>query len=233
MNLAQFEAWCREELAAGPKPLVPFDAENDVLYPFDFTAMNPDLPLADLSDTAAFSQWVSAVLEKNGARYGVGGYFENRVLYQRSAVFGDSDPAKMRSLHLGLDIWGPAGTPVFAPFPGQVHSVGMNHAFGDYGATLVLVHASPHGPWYTLYGHLATASVQSWVPGQFFAAGEKIAALGEPAENGDWPPHLHFQIILDMEGKQGDYPGVCAPVEANRYQLNCPDPALLGVVPRL
>jgi len=51
-----------------------------------------------------------------------------------------------------------------------------------------------------------------------------IAHFGEPNENGHWPPHLHFQIILDMELKQGDYPGVCKYSERQKYLANCPDP---------
>jgi hypothetical protein len=28
--------------------------------------------------------------------------------------------------------------------------------------------------------------------------------------NGDYAPHLHFQIISNIEDYQGDYPGVCS-----------------------
>lgn len=54
-----------------------------------------------------------------------------------------------------------------------------------------------------------------------------IGHFGEPAENGDWPPHLHFQVIHDMEFKKGDYPGVCSISERERYLKNCPDPDLI------
>ena len=57
--------------------------------------------------------------------------------------------------------------------------------------------------------------------------GRVIGALGDPAENGGWPPHLHFQCMLDMEGYSGDYPGVCKWCEREQYLRNCPDPALL------
>jgi hypothetical protein len=54
-----------------------------------------------------------------------------------------------------------------------------------------------------------------------------IGALGIPAENGGWPPHLHFQCIVDMEGYMGDYPGVCKWSEREQYLRNCPDPIQL------
>jgi hypothetical protein len=34
-------------------------------------------------------------------------------------------------------------------------------------------------------------------------------------------------VIIDMEGRKGDYPGVCAPSEKEKYLNNCPDPELL------
>jgi len=58
-----------------------------------------------------------------------------------------------------------------------------------------------------------------------------FAHFGEPAENGQWPPHLHFQLILDMESKKGDYPGVCSLPQRQKYLDNCPDPdALLNLI---
>lgn len=54
--------------------------------------------------------------------------------------------------------------------------------------------------------------------------------MGEAAVNGDWPPHLHFQLILDMQGKRGDYPGVFKKNEREQWKRICPDPApLLGI----
>ena len=57
--------------------------------------------------------------------------------------------------------------------------------------------------------------------------GDVFAAFGIPYENGHWPPHLHFQAIIDMQGMKGDYPGVCAYSEKEKYLDNCPDPDLI------
>ncbi|HTJ14888.1 MAG TPA: peptidoglycan DD-metalloendopeptidase family protein [Dinghuibacter sp.] len=192
------------------------------------------MPL-DLSTASGLSPEVFGDLDKfsafiddrlRGNRYLVGGYAELRAIYASSALFDGSEP---RRLHLGVDIWGAVETPVFAPFPGRVHSLAFNEARGDYGATLILVHEGPVAVWHTLYGHLGLSSLAGRTPGDIVAAGDRIASFGAPPENGWWPPHLHFQVILDMEGLVGDYPGVCRASEREYYLENCPDPMpLLG-----
>ena len=46
-------------------------------------------------------------------------------------------------------------------------------------------------------------------------------------ENGNWAPHLHFQIILDLIGFQNDFPGVAYHKQIRTWQSLCPDPNLL------
>ena len=58
-------------------------------------------------------------------------------------------------------------------------------------------------------------------------SGQYIANFGIADVNGGWPPHLHFQLMLDMEGKVGDYPGACRNADKTKYLQNIPDPALL------
>lgn len=209
-------------------PIVPFEFDKDLLVLMNFTADNTSLHTAILEDTGLFSQYVQSVLNKAGARYGIGGYNEHRTIYARSELF-DSALAtdEPRRLHLGVDIWGPALTPVMAPLAGKVHSIGIHNDRGNYGAVVILQHQLGELEFYTLYGHLSTASAENKFVGQPVAAGEIIGVLGLPAENGDWPPHLHFQIIQDMQGYKGDYPGVCRFSEREKWLLNCPDPAPL------
>ena len=87
-------------------------------------------------------------------------------------------------------------------------------------------HQVEGGKFYSLYGHLALKDIASLQEGAPIAGGQLLAHFGEPNENGHWPPHLHFQLILDMEGKKGDYPGVCKFSEREKYLQNCPDPDL-------
>lgn len=205
--------------------VVPYQ-KGDGLLRMDFTAANTALTDEILGNTGLFSKYVNEQLEKAGAAYGIGGYNEHRTIYSRSAVF-DTESEEPRRLHLGTDIWGAAGTPVYAPLPGTVHSVGFNEAFGDYGATLILQHELDGVIFHTLYGHLSLHSIEDKKEGQSIGKGDWIAAFGEPAENGHWPPHLHFQVIIDMQGWKGDYPGVCKFSERESYLANCPDPDLI------
>ncbi len=63
--------------------------------------------------------------------------------------------------------------------------------------------------------------------GDVIKQGQQIANLGLPPVNGDYAPHLHFQIIIDIENNFGDYAGVCSPTKLDFYTKNCPDPNLL------
>jgi peptidoglycan LD-endopeptidase LytH len=199
-------------------------ANKESIISFDFTVSNTEITRDIIADTAKFSTWVDNKLAFANATFGIGGYNENRTLYQRSKLFAGELP---RTLHLGVDIWGAAGTPVFAPLGGMVHSFACNYNFGDYGATIILQHNLETTAFYTLYGHLSKASLIEMREGRFITRGEKIGHFGLPNENGDWPPHLHFQIIEDIGLNKGDYPGVCNISDAKKFLDNCPDANLM------
>jgi len=206
--------------------VVDFDAATDKLLPFNFTASNNDLSAEGIADTARFSNWVNQQLLQNHCRYGIGGYMEHRTLYARSALF-DTANEEPRRLHLGMDIWAAAGTPVYAPLQGTVHSFQNNDRFGDYGPTIILQHQLDGLPLYSLYGHLSANSLQHLQVGEPIEKNQQIATFGTERENGSWPPHLHFQLMFDMQGNAGDYPGVCRFSEKEQYQDNIPDPDLI------
>jgi murein DD-endopeptidase MepM/ murein hydrolase activator NlpD len=225
-------------------PVVPFDALKDRLYPFDFTAGNRAISPEKIADTEIFAQYINATLKEAHCRYGFGGYGEHRTLYARSPHFdgkvgsngtnglsdkkdGESRAGEPRRLHLGIDIWGPAGTKIMAPLDGIVHSYAFNNRESDYGATLILTHLLGVGSFHTLYGHLSLNSLKNLVQGKRIDGGEVIGEFGMRFENGNWPPHLHFQIIRDMQGWEGDYPGVCKFSEREQWLSNCPDPDLI------
>jgi murein DD-endopeptidase MepM/ murein hydrolase activator NlpD len=116
---------------------------------------------------------------------------------------------------------------VYAPYDSVVHSAKDNALFGDYGPTIILSHTIADETFYTLYGHLSRESLIGKKPGTTIKQGEEFARLGAPPINGDWPPHLHLQIILDMLGKVGDYPGVAAESQRDLFLTLCPDPNLI------
>lgn len=167
-------------------------------------------------------------LAKSPAQPTYGGYGEDRSVYTQE-LFAPAGE-EPRTIHLGLDVFAPAGTEVFAPVAGRVHSSRINDEPGDYGPTIILEHAMDRGVFYTLYGHLSRDSLKGLKPGAAFMPGEAIATLGTRNENGGWPPHLHFQVILDLKRMSGDYPGVCKRSERDHWLAICPDPRpLLGL----
>lgn len=203
--------------------VVDFNPSTDVLLPLDFTANNTELTTEILGNTELFSLWVNEKLAKNDAKYGIGGYNEHRTIYSRSAHFNNVE--EPRRLHLGIDIWGPVATPIYNFYDAKVHSFKFNDNFGDYGATIILQYQLDDLTLFALYGHLSLASLSGLAEGQFIPAGKQFASFGVKEENGYWPPHLHFQLMFDMEGKMGDYPGVCQFSKKDAYLANCPDPS--------
>ena len=214
-----------EKHGPGFHAVVPFDAARDRLYAFDFTEENTALTADQIADTDRFASWIRSTLLQHEARYGIGGYGEHRTLYARSRHFGDQ--GEPRRLHLGIDIWGPSGTKVMAPMNGIVHSFGFNNNDSDYGATMILTHHLGGTGFHTLYGHLSLNSLKNLYEGQQVEKGEVIAEFGMRFENGNWPPHIHFQCIADLQGWRGDYPGVCRFSERHQWLDNCPDPNLI------
>jgi 4-aminobutyrate aminotransferase-like enzyme len=54
--------------------------------------------------------------------------------------------------------------------------------------------------------------------------GSKIGVLGNSDENGNWTPHLHFQLMLSLLNFKNDFPGVCYYSEKSVWGSICPDP---------
>lgn len=207
--------------------VVPFDVDKDKVTALNLSGTNTALTPEIFGDTNLFSQFIDHLLLQANATYGIGGYIENRKVYARSRVFdAASQQEEPRTLHLGIDIWGQSGTPVMAPLDGIVHSTGNHPEYGNYGATIILKHLLEGVTFYTLYGHLSFADL-ILQKGMVVKAGEVIAHFGKPEENGHWPPHLHLQVMADMQGFTGDYPGVCAPSAVDAFKNNCPDPMLI------
>lgn len=209
----------------GFHPVISFDPSNEKLLALDFTAVNQEIQPDILDHTDRFIDYINQNINKAGAKFGIGGYAEHRTVYSRSKVFDATEPGEEpRRLHLGIDIWGKPHTPVMSPLDGIVHSFAFNDNFGDYGATIILSHQLEGISFYTLYGHLSLNDLKNLDGGERIEKGEVFAEFGIPMENGHWPPHLHFQIIIDLEDWSGNYPGVCKYSEREKYLANCPDP---------
>jgi len=191
--------------------------------PIDLSIEQKDL---DTSSSIVFQDYINSCLKRNKKKVAFGGYLEKRNLYTRSTYF-TSDKENTRNIHLGMDIWCPENTPVLLPLDGKIHSFQNNINHGDYGPTIIVVHELKGETFYTLYGHLSLASLGGINIGTELQAGEILGYIGTAEENGDYAAHLHFQIIKDLQGNKGDYPGVCAAKDLEFYQKNCPDPNLI------
>jgi len=217
------EAIKKTNLAVSPP--IPSEYLRTSPYRFDFSKENPDIQEVDMSDFHTLQTYIDRTLAKNAKTWGLGGYGENRFFYEKSELFRSGD--EYRSIHLGLDIWLPAKTPFLSPLPARVHSFQNNAHFLDYGPTIILEHDLDGVVFWTLYGHLSAESLEGLHEGKTINAGEQFATLGAPPVNGSWPPHLHLQLVGDLFGKKGDYPGVATPSEREKYLSVCPDPEIL------
>lgn len=194
--------------------------------PLNLSIMNVGLSQLELDSAIEFEKYINNYLKSNNGHIAYGGYNEKRNLYKRSNVFNDKGSAE-RNIHIGLDLWIKAGTIVLAALDGTVHSFKYNAGLGDYGPTIILKHQIDSYTFYTLYGHLSRESISLLKVGDIFKKGEKLATLGNAVINGDYSPHLHFQIIKNIGDNFGDYPGVCSKNDLAFYLENCPDPNLL------
>ncbi|UWQ62502.1 aminotransferase class III-fold pyridoxal phosphate-dependent enzyme [Leisingera caerulea] len=176
--------------------------------------------------------WVGEEFEDNG-RIWLGYYHEPRLIYTDAAFRkGPWKASNRRTVHLAIDAFAPAGTPMFAPLRGEVFAAEYRNGHLDYGGVIILRHETPVGdPFYTLYGHLDPEFLNRLKPGSIVEKGEEFCRLGDPGQNGGWAPHVHFQLALTTEGIEADWPGVGDPGEMYLWQALCPNPAALLNLP--
>lgn len=207
-------------------PLLDVDIPKSKYIPLSLSKNNKQLQGINLSSSKDLAQFITSHISNNKGLVAYGGYNEKRSIYERSKHFNNRESTE-RNIHLGIDLWCAKDSLIFSPLNGIVHSFKNNTNYGDYGPTIILKHTLKENEFYTLYGHLSIDSIESLKVGQTIRQGECFAKLGNSSVNGDYPPHLHFQIIKDMQDYQGDYPGVCNEKDLDFYLSNCPDPNLI------
>ena len=194
--------------------------------PIDLSISNMELSKIDILDSKAFEIFIENRLQGYNAKVAYGGYNEVRNLYNQAPLFND-EQSEERNIHIGMDLWIKAGTPVLAALDGTVYGFDFNAGKGNYGPTIILKHTIKNQIFYTLYGHLSVESIENIEIGTIFKKGQTLATLGDSSVNGGYSPHLHFQIIKNIEDNFSDYPGVCSKKDLDYYLENCPDPNLL------
>jgi len=154
--------------------------------------------------------------------YTIGRYDEDRKGMYTQALFGGE-----RTIHVGLDIGGPAMTPLFAFEDGIIHSFADNDEDGSYGPTIITEHqlvieGQSRSIW-LLHGHLSRESLVGLKVGTCINKGDQIASIGEEHENGGWPPHVHLQLSF-FEPSEPDLQGVVSPENREQALEMYPDP---------
>ena len=226
-------AWLKQQRDAGSSA-VEADLRTTPLHVFDLSAASSMLGANPATtESHALTRAIFERMEHERVAIGIGRYNEARLLYTTAQYGGDeANRNERRTIHLGLDLFVVPGTPVCAPLEGVVYLLAENMAELDYGPLVILRHETGDGDeFFTLYGHLTRETLRELKPGQALARGEVFARVGTLHENGGWPPHLHFQVILDLLDRDAEFPGVARASERSIWTSLSPDPNLLLGIP--
>ncbi|MBM4457792.1 MAG: aminotransferase class III-fold pyridoxal phosphate-dependent enzyme [Chloroflexi bacterium] len=222
-------AWLRERSgsfaeALGPARPTAASAIVDLSFASTVGGDDPERFDADLC-----AGRITEALRLAAAPLGLGRYGEPRPIYAAAAFRAGPHPlAGRRTRHLGIDLFAPAGAPVHAPLDGEVVLARCLPDRLDYGGVVALRHRAA-GDWFdVLYGHLARHEVELLHVGQTIAAGQAFATIGERPENGDWPSHLHVQLLIEgCRPAEGPPIGAADPDEFTAWSALSPCPAAL------
>jgi len=223
-------AWLSENTDASAS-VFPFGLETEPRIVVTLGRNDPGTEYTN--DPDAYGRWLDERMRHAGARYAIGLYGERREVYT-TGQFESAASDQRRSVHLGIDLFVPAGTPLHAPLAGTVVSVQDNDMPLDYGPTVIVEHRCGEDgpPFWTLYGHLARSTLTMVAPGQRVEPGQPIGEIGDRAVNGGWTPHLHFQLITDLLGETDNFNGAGEPGNMDVWGAISPDPNLvLGLAP--
>jgi len=185
------------------------------------------------ANTEPLTEKIFRAMDTAGAEVGVGRYDEARLLYT-SPIFAEEGAVvdERRTIHLGVDLFVESGSPVHAPLDGTVHLVANNDQPQDYGPMVILQHKTRDGvEFYTLFGHMSEDTLDTVTPGDRVDKGAQIGRVGAPPTNGDWPPHLHFQLVVDPLDMGADFPGVGSASQRDVWRSLSPDPYHVAGVP--
>jgi len=176
--------------------------------------MPPDPEILDLKDGLNV-EYIREV------RWAIGRYNE-----KREGMYTAAQYEGRRNIHMGIDFWAPAGHNVYSFYDGVIAYMQDNNQRGNYGPTIVTRHSIGEKNIFALWGHLSRKSLQMHKPGDQISKGEKLAELGDETENGNWPPHLHFQLSWNDPG-EADMPGVVSEENHTEVLNIYPDPRIV------
>ncbi|GAA3164482.1 hypothetical protein GCM10010531_15930 [Blastococcus jejuensis] len=106
-----------------------------------------------------------------------------RAVAPTSGYFTTCYEMRWGTMHYGIDIAAPTGTPIYSPMAGRVVRAGPATGFG------LAVYIQHDDGSVTVYGHINDYFVTA---GQRVSAGEVIAEVGNRGQSTG--PHLHFEV---------------------------------------
>jgi len=172
-----------------------------------------------------FENKINLLKKLNSNSIIAGGYLEPRILYNTNNYSrGGNNGIENRTIHLGIDFWLNKNTQINAFIDGIVVVKTNNKSKKGYGGLVILEHKVKNLKFYTLYGHLCNIKRLKIKIGDKIKKGSEIGLVGNYNENGNWAPHLHFQLMLSLLDFKNDFPGVCYSSEKNIWSSICPDP---------
>ncbi len=206
------------------------------LFDFDLNNVNKKIVNFDKSSfllkknpsNKKLDNLVEKFLKKN---IGIGLYKEKRKVYKSNHYISSLNPLKRRDVHLGIDIFVEENTPIKAPLNGKVIILHNNNFKYDYGPTVILEHKINNIFFFTLYGHLSKKCLKKLKVGQIVKKGEWIGEIGDYKINGNWPPHLHFQIMTSLLNEVDNFPGVGEEYLLKIWEQISPDPNIILQIP--
>ena len=206
------------------------------LFDFDLNNVNKKIVNFDKSSfllktnpsNKKLDNLVEKFLKKN---IGIGLYKEKRKVYKSNNYISSLNPLKRRDVHLGIDIFVEENTPIKSPLNGKVIILHNNNFKYDYGPTVILEHKINNYFFFTLYGHLSKKCLKKLKVGQIVKKGEWIGEIGDYKINGNWPPHLHFQIMTSLLNEVDNFPGVGEEYLLKIWEQISPDPNIILQIP--
>lgn len=183
---------------------------------------HPIILLPTVVELYDFSQGYNANRELLTS-FGIGKYNEHRPGMYTGELF----ESEARTIHMGIDIGAPIGTPIYAFDNGRILHQGFNPEPFDYGHVMVTEHQDHQGnPFWVLLGHLSKESIDKIHTGSVFHKGDVIGWVGDKSDNGGWNPHLHIQLST-VRPDTHDLPGVVSLREHKDALIRYPDPRMI------
>ena len=206
------------------------------LFDFDLNNVNKKIVNFDKSSFLLKSNPSNKKLDNLVGKFlkkdiGIGLYKETRKVYKSNHYISSLNLLERRDVHLGIDIFVEENTPIKSPLNGKVIILHNNNFKYDYGPTVILEHKINNYKFFTLYGHLNKKCLKKLKVGQKIKKGEWIGEIGDYKINGNWPPHLHFQIMTSLLNEVDNFPGVGEEYLLKIWKQISPDPNIILQIP--